>query len=249
VAAGQFDQELEYWTSLGGDISIPVDHDGGNVASSTRTVSVELTEQETDILLHKAPGVFRTRGNDILLSALALAMAGWTGRDRVLIDLEGHGREELLDGVDLSRTVGWFAAVHPVALTVPGGGLPEVIKSVRRQLRAVPNGGVGYGALRYLSESGALQDIEQPQVVFNYHGQTSEVGTGDSSLFAGFRDPGGQDQSLRERNTHALEVVGSADTRLRFTWYYSANLHEESTITAVADEFARILRAIADHCA
>ena len=41
------------------------------------------------------------------------------------IDLEGHGREEeLVGGVDLSRTVGWFTSVYPVVLELPDGRGP-----------------------------------------------------------------------------------------------------------------------------
>ncbi|MYR92010.1 hypothetical protein GTY41_45655, partial [Streptomyces sp. SID685] len=56
---------------------------------------------------------------------------------------------------DLSRTVGWFTTVYPVALQVsdPGDLGPDrdwrsLVKSVRRQLRAVPGNGIGFGALR-----------------------------------------------------------------------------------------------------
>ncbi|MFD0395643.1 condensation domain-containing protein [Streptomyces nogalater] len=108
-------------------------------------MSVELGEEDTTALLRSAPTAYRTRVNDVLLAALALALARWTGRDRVRLDLEGHGREDLLDGVDLTRTVGWFTTVHPVALDVPDPAdlSPDrdwraLVKSVRRRCAPYP---------------------------------------------------------------------------------------------------------------
>ena len=85
----------------------------------------------------------------------------------VLIDLEGHGREEIFADVDLSRTVGWFTSLFPVrldagALDLAGGlggrpALGRALKSIKEQLRAVPDNGLGYGLLRYLNAQTALQ--------------------------------------------------------------------------------------------
>jgi non-ribosomal peptide synthetase component F len=103
------------------------------------------------------PAAYRTQVNDVLLAALGRVLARWTGRGRVLVDLEGHGREEILDGIDLSRTVGWFTTLFPVALDVPED--PDwgtTLKSVKEQLRAVPRRGIGYGALRHLTAASGL---------------------------------------------------------------------------------------------
>ncbi|MCA1682247.1 MAG: condensation domain-containing protein, partial [Actinobacteria bacterium] len=114
TAAGGFDGELEYWAggSQGCDPVLPVDGVGANTVASTGSVTVRLDPEETRALLQDVPGVYRTQVNDVLLSALG----------RVLVDLEGHGREDLFDGVDLSRTVGWFTTMFPVALDIPGDG-------------------------------------------------------------------------------------------------------------------------------
>jgi hypothetical protein len=92
------------------------------------------------------------------------------------VELEGHGREELFEGVDLSRTVGWFTSAFPVLLEVPaGGGAGELLRSVKDQLRAVPARGIGFGILRRLSPDAAVRErlaaIPAPQVNFNYLGQ------------------------------------------------------------------------------
>ena len=146
-------QELEYWTAeprrnVG---KLPVDRAGDNRADSARSVSVSLTAEETRLLLQEVPRAYRTQINDVLLAALAQALSEWTGEKRVLVDVEGHGREEIVEGCDLSRTVGWFTTIFPVLLEVNNSSGPgETLKSVKEQLRRVPNRGIGYGLLRYL---------------------------------------------------------------------------------------------------
>ncbi len=178
VRSGGLDHEIEHWSRVDPDSAplLPTDHDGENVTAHERTVDVRLSREETDALLHRVPSVYRTQINDVLVSALGRAMAGWIGQDRVVIGLEGHGREELFDDLDLSRTVGWFTSHFPVALTVPGDrSWGETVKSVKEQLRAIPGRGLGYDALRFLSRPGApghaLHGDRLPQISFNYHGQ------------------------------------------------------------------------------
>src|SRR5207247_6583395 len=115
-----------------------------------------------------------------LLAALGTVLSSWTGRDDVLIGMEGHGREDVIAGIDTSRTVGWFTSDFPVALTLPSpvDGPDDwgfVLKSVKEQLRAVPHRGLSYGALRYLSPpdsaAAGLREGPSPQISFNYHGR------------------------------------------------------------------------------
>ena len=148
-------QELPYWLDEARRQvpPLPVDQvEGDSSAGAAETVVVTLGEEQTRALLQEVPAVYRTHINDVLLTALAQAYARWSGQGALLVDLEGHGREELFDDVDLSRTVGWFTTLYPVLLQVPPGSGPgQALQAVKEQLRAVPNRGIGYGLLRYLS--------------------------------------------------------------------------------------------------
>ncbi|TCM32491.1 AMP-binding enzyme [Novosphingobium sp. ST904] len=98
---------------------LPIDLSSGpNDVASVDIDTVELSADETDRLLKDVPNLYRTRINDVLLTALAQALAGWTGQGISLIHLEGHGREAVVEGIDLSRTVGWFTSLYPVRLAV-----------------------------------------------------------------------------------------------------------------------------------
>ncbi|MEU9853530.1 amino acid adenylation domain-containing protein [Streptomyces sp. NPDC047974] len=256
TADGGFADQTEHWDAVPGPTPLPADGPGPNVVASRRITPVRLGREETSALLHKAPGRFRARVSDVLLAALAWTMCRWSGDDRLVIEMEGHGREEIFDDVDLSRTVGWFTSSYPVALEVPGrtGGRadwPAVVRSVRRCLRAVPGNGLGHGALRHLTGTGtAAAEHTPPAVLFNYHSQTGEITqTADRSLFHAFHEALGEEQDGRERVVQALEVVGAVhDGRLGFDLYYSVNLHDPGTIDGVGAELAAALREIARLC-
>ncbi|WP_240940804.1 non-ribosomal peptide synthetase, partial [Planosporangium flavigriseum] len=247
TAGGGFADELAYWGASGGDPTVPVDGDGANTVASARSVTVRLDAAETRALLQDVPGVYRTRVNDVLLAALGRVLGSWMGRDRVLVDLEGHGREEeLFEGVDLSRTVGWFTSMFPVALGVPGGDWGVALKEVKEQLRAVPHRGIGYGALRYLTEASGL--AKQPQVSFNYLGHFDPP-AGDGLIRSRYGELRLAEDPAATR-AHVLDVVGRVeDGALEFTWFYSENLHHEGTIGALAEQMLTALREIIEHCA
>jgi amino acid adenylation domain-containing protein/non-ribosomal peptide synthase protein (TIGR01720 family) len=266
VAAGGLDDERDHWTAATGwgDPTVPVDAEGANTARSTRSVAARLSREETQVLLQRVPGVYRTQINDVLLAALGRVLSRWTGRSRVVVDLEGHGREDLLDGVDLSRTVGWFTTIYPVALTVPAGDWGEALKSVKEQLRAVPRRGLGYGALRFLAGRGAAPIAAagedpppagpaaaphlEPRVSFNYLGQFDWPAGGDGP-FAAVPSGLAADEDPDAVRPHLLDVVGAIEhQRLELTWYYSDQVHRESTVRSLAEELVGALREIIEHC-
>ncbi|MFE6410059.1 non-ribosomal peptide synthase/polyketide synthase [Streptomyces sp. NPDC057837] len=248
TADGGFDDEVAHWSALH-PTALPADLPGGNTAADEETVTVSLGAEETERLLKEVPDAYRTRVNDVLLCALGRVLARWTGQDRVVVALEGHGREDLFDGVDLSRTVGWFTTLFPVGLDVPrDAGLGTALKTVKENLRDVPRGGVGYGALRHLHPAGPeLPDL--PQVGFNYLGQQDWSATGDGLLRAPHEGlTGGMDRSADR--PHLIDVLGRVtDKRLEFTWSYSRQVHRHDTVARLAEETAEELRRIVRHCA
>ncbi|KUF18775.1 non-ribosomal peptide synthetase [Streptomyces silvensis] len=252
AAAGGFDDEAAYWAeaTAGAVVDLPRDLTGANTYASARPVTVRLGADDTAALLRTLPDTYRTRVNDVLLSALGRVLCAWTGHERVLVDVEGHGREELFADVDTSRTVGWFTTRHPVALAVPAdAGWDAVLKQVKEQLRAVPRHGLGHDVLRHLAAPGVLPPAPGAQVSFNYLGRFATGGAPDS-LYGGTFRPLELDADPLSTRPHALEVVGQLDgEELEFTFFYSAELHRQATVTGLAERFADALRAIARHAA
>ncbi|MCT9935260.1 amino acid adenylation domain-containing protein, partial [Planotetraspora sp. A-T 1434] len=259
VRSGGLDDDLPYWTQTSaGDqaqrlVELPVDHAGRATVGSTRPVTVRLGRDDTDALLHRVPGVYRTQINDVLLAALGRVLSEWTGRDRVLVAMEGHGRQDVLNGVDLTRSVGWFTAQYPVVLEAPAGDWGAALKSVKERLRAVPRGGLSYDALRYLSPPGspatALRGDPSPRIRFNYHGQWDVSAAGDG-LYRARRDGAGPDLDPAEHSTYLLDVTGLVEGgRLELTWLYSDQVHDEATVRRLAERMLRALHEIVEHCA
>jgi amino acid adenylation domain-containing protein/non-ribosomal peptide synthase protein (TIGR01720 family) len=258
ATTGGFHDELDYWARAFGDAdpALPMDHaalDVGmvNTVASVRSVTVRLDPEQTTALLQNVPGIYQTQVNDVLLAALGRVMAHWTGRERVLLDLEGHGREEITTGVDLSGTVGWFTTIYPVALDLTGPlDWGQTLKSIKEQLRAVPRRGLGYGALRYLTDTGAeLGEQPAPAVSVNYLGQLDWPTTTDG-LYHASRGGLVLDADPAQRRTHLIDVVGWVEQKcLTFTWFYSQACHREDTISALAHGLLTALREVIEHCA
>jgi amino acid adenylation domain-containing protein/non-ribosomal peptide synthase protein (TIGR01720 family) len=253
-ATGSLREELGFWRDAERLASLPRDTvRGENDGASARQVRVSLSAAETEALLRRVPAAYRTRINDVLLTALARSFTRWTGDRRVLVALEGHGREEFFPDVDLSRTVGWFTAVYPVILELPeageeSGALAASLKAIKERLRRLPHGGLGYGVLRYLGPDGeALASLGEPEVSFNYLGQLDRVLEPASLL-----RPAGESvrsPALAVRRHYLLEVVGSvAGDRLAVSFTYSKNRHRRVTVEALARSFATELRRLVEHC-
>ena len=219
---------------------------GDNTRASTRSLSVALDATETRALLREVPAAFHTQINDLLLAALAEAFAGGTGGGPLLVDLEGHGREEISGDLDLSRTVGWFTAIFPLLLDARPELKPELrLAAVQAALRAVPRNGIGYGLLRYFGKAepaARLAALPAAEINFNYLGQLDQA-LGGESPFRPAAESAGPAAGPGGRRSHRLEINGFvAAGELRFDWAYSPNLDRAETVLGWAREHMEALR-------
>ncbi|MGG7637830.1 amino acid adenylation domain-containing protein, partial [Pseudomonas sp. ES1] len=253
-AAQLRDSQLEFWRDQLADASplLPCDNpDGGLSNRHARTVNSQLDKALTRQLLQVAPAAYRTQINDLLLTALARVIARWSGQPSVLVQLEGHGREDLFDDIDLTRTVGWFTSLYPVRLT-PAASLEGSIKQVKEQLRAIPDKGLGFGVLRYLGEPAvrdALAALPVPRITFNYLGQFDASFTEDDGLFAPSGEAAGADQDADAPLGNWLSLNGQVfDGELTLGWTFSHEMFDSATIERLAAEYSAELAALVEHC-
>ncbi|MEH1787861.1 MAG: amino acid adenylation domain-containing protein [Nostoc sp.] len=247
--------ERDFWltTQYQSVSSIPRDFlDGNNIEETTSMVSVSLSVAETQSLLQEVPAAYQTQINDVLLTALILTFNQWTGENSLLIDLEGHGREEIFEDVDLSRTIGWFTTIFPVHLKLENTNEQgKVLKSIKEQLRVIPNRGIGYGLLRYLCQNQEIAEkfsSSKAEVAFNYLGQFDQV-LPESSLFSFAKESSGSTRSLQSKRTYLLEINGGIyQGHLEMSWSYSNQLHRQTTIEVLAQRFIEELRSLIAHC-
>ncbi|MEC0696474.1 surfactin non-ribosomal peptide synthetase SrfAA [Bacillus atrophaeus] len=250
-----FLKETDYWRQLEENtIQTPLPKDrqsSDQRMKHTRTVQFSLTAEETEKLTTKVHEAYHTEMNDILLTALGLAMKNWTGQDQVSVHLEGHGREEILEDISISRTVGWFTSMYPMVLNMKhADDLAYQLKQMKEDIRHVPNKGVGYGILRYLTAPEHKTELEfsiQPEISFNYLGQFNEMA--ESGLFTRSSMPSGQSLSPETEKPNALDIVGYIEngTLTMTLAYHSLEFHER-TIQAFSDSFKTHLLKVMEHC-
>jgi amino acid adenylation domain-containing protein/non-ribosomal peptide synthase protein (TIGR01720 family) len=236
--------ELADWQALP-SFSLPVDNPGGhNDFEHYQDYTITLTRQETEALLKQVPAAYNTRINDVLLTALALALADWTGGRRCLIDLEGHGRVALFEDIDLSRTVGWFTTIHPLTLTLPSSSdLGAALKAVKEQLRAIVHEGIGYGLL---SQQG-FDVLPKGEILFNYLGQFDQ-GI-EAGLFRLANEATSSDVSLKGVRSHLIDINGAiTQGELSLNWSYSGDCYSQKTIETLALAYQKYLTALIQHC-
>ncbi|OPF84591.1 non-ribosomal peptide synthetase [Streptomyces antioxidans] len=263
-------RELPLWREMlgGADPALadrPLDPARDTLATAGH-LTLRLPAEVTEPLLGRVPAAFHAQVDDVLLTALALAVTGWRRRhgrgdtSSVLIGLEGHGREEIVPGADLSRTVGWFTSLYPVRIdpgeltgeqvAAAGPELAGALKRVKEQLRAIPDHGIGYGLLRYLNPRTAvtLAKYAEPQIGFNYLGRIGAADDAGDAEAGGLG--GGADQATPLPYTLTVNAVTETHAdgaRLSVTWTWPGDLLDEDRVGELARSWFDVLRALVTH--
>ncbi|MGE6917445.1 amino acid adenylation domain-containing protein [Achromobacter kerstersii] len=239
--------QLPEWLAICGeqDTPLPVTRpNGGNRVSDQRSVSAQLDATASARLLSGGARAYRAQASELLLTAVARVLCAWTGQESVLLELEGHGREEDATGVDAGRVVGWFTSLFPLRLRPGAADLGRALAAVKEQVRAVPDKGLGYGVLRTMTDSGrVLANHPYPRITFNYLGRTDAA----ARTWTWDNEPAGVERDPDSERRSVLDIgVALRDGALRFTWSYSAAMQDESEVRALADACVAELARLAD---
>ncbi|MFD2415742.1 amino acid adenylation domain-containing protein [Amycolatopsis pigmentata] len=243
-----------------------------DVVRTVRSFSVSLTAEQTGALLTTVPAAFHAGINDVLLTGLALAVGHCQGGRRsgseVVLDLEGHGREDIVPGLDLTRTVGWFTSLYPVRLDpgqvdwqevrAGGPGVGQALKAVKEQLRTQPDNGIGYGLLRYLNEETApvLAALPRPRLAFNYLGRFGSSVSDDQAEPTDWEQvsdiPMPAHRDAEQPVPHVLEINAAArrdgnGSRLVADWMWPSALLAEEEVRELAEAWLTALRGLVRH--
>ncbi|AFZ33414.1 Non-ribosomal peptide synthase (plasmid) [Gloeocapsa sp. PCC 7428] len=222
---------------------LPVDYvTSENAIATSQQVAVTLSSEYTQVLLKDVPQVYNTQINDVLLTTLLRTFAQWTGNNSLRVDVEGHGRVELFEDLDLSRTVGWFTTLVPIQLTQADDFVATLL-SIKEQIK-LPNQGIDYGISHYLQNS---NNILQAEVSFNYLGQIDTL-LATSNLFELREQSPGVTQDPSSQRYYLIEINASVvQGQLKLIWTYSRHYHE-STIANLAQQYLEILMQFLNHC-
>ncbi len=244
--------EADYWLEMAAtkSIMLPIDFKGGdNTFASMGRITRTLPQDLTQNLIHDVHSAYGTQINDFLLTALARAFHSWTGIASLRLDIEGHGREELFNDADISKTVGWFTTVYPLHLRLENKGQSgPALKSIKEQLRNVPNHGIGFGLLKYLCRDPKLSEkfasISRQEVSFNYLGRLDQALAGES-IFAPANESRGNLYAPQGESPYRLTINCSViQNQLQVDWDFSEKLFHTETIERVADAYIEALRTL-----
>ncbi|WP_217628094.1 non-ribosomal peptide synthetase, partial [Nitrosospira sp. Nsp13] len=243
--------ELPYWQGLADiPVSLPKDYpQGPNNVHHQVSIILGLDRRQTQALLKQAPAAYRTQVNDLLLTALGSALCRWSGHEKILVDLEGHGREDLYADIDLSQTVGWFTSLYPVILD-PSGDLEQRIKRIKESLRQPPNKGLGYGLFKYHGtpeQRRALACVPKAEVVFNYLGQFDA--SFDEASWTLATEPAGDLMDAAVVPTHDISINGHVYAgELSLEVSYSQARYAKATIKSFVKDYQAELERLITHC-
>ncbi|XUM21533.1 amino acid adenylation domain-containing protein [Bradyrhizobium oligotrophicum S58] len=233
------------------------------VANSVKHLTLTLPAAVTARVMSEAPRRLGARVLDILLAAFVTTLAERdAAAQTIVIDLEGHGRNEFDPAIDLSRTVGWFTSLYPVRFDLPAGTsttaagdaerLLGALRAVKSGLADVPDDGLGFGLLRYLDEDAGrtLARLPAPQVGFNYLGRFSTDHVADWSIIpTALPDDLVEQAELRPAHVIELNTVmigQGADARLSATWSSDRSLVDDDVVQVLATRWFALLERFAE---
>lgn len=247
--------DLDYWIGLRKKqpLELPTDFQGNeNLEGHTEAITTVYDRTRTQQLLNEINSKYHTKTNEVLLSALLLTFAKWTGKYKILLDIEGHGREEISEDMDVSGTVGWFTNIYPVYLESDDiCDTGKTICSVKEQLRNIPNGGFSYQLLRKSIEQKISTEpgtIASPQIIFNYLGQFDQLKS-NSTVFEIAAEDKGIERGLKNKRSHLLEISAMiVNGCLNVQWNYSIKFYRKETIKALSGDYLSWVTKIIDNC-
>ncbi|AXY74566.1 amino acid adenylation domain-containing protein [Paraflavitalea soli] len=249
----EVEQELPYWlaTQEAAPQRLPTDHSGGaNREKDAGQVGFELDEVQTGQLLSTIHHAYNTRVNDVLLTALSISVKKTFDRSAILINLEGHGRDGYLSGIEVHRTVGWFTNIYPVVTDISDCDTDiDSLIAIKETIRKVPGNGGGYGFLRYRQGKGVspLVQMPEPSILFNYLG---DFGTGAATVsgeaaFDFSTGYTGKEVDAAHERKELLTVTGIViGGKLSITIRYSPDSYEEATMRRLLHQYETSLKSL-----
>lgn len=243
--SGKILREAAYWNAICNQEvpSLSTDHvHQGRIFLEDRA-TFTLDERTTQLLQTKFHRVYNTEINDILLTGLGLAIREVLGQDKVMMKMEGHGREEIIEDIDISRTVGWFTTMYPFILNLENitAGVDSLIR-VKEDLRKIPNKGIGYGMLKYLNKEYRHLTFT-PTVLFNFLGDFDTSFTDKENIgFSHSAEAIGANIATQNTDDVLLNVSGSVVSgKLYMGITFSKTIHKEETIASLLSAYKRHL--------
>lgn len=250
----QLEEEEKYWKSIqqatsSKTLELPRDYafEGINCYGDFETEMFQLSVELTENLLTKSNQAYKTTINDVLITALGNALEVVFDKNEFVLQLEGHGRENIEEGIDITRTVGWFTTIYPVYLSMKNkdNDIDRLIE-VKETLHRIPNHGIGYGILKYIKNS-TLNVL--PDISFNYLGDFDSGRTdADSAIFQFSGLDKGKDIDASTERTGSIDITGIlVQGKLQIMVSYNKNYFSNTTIREFKNIYNQKLESLIHH--
>ena len=247
-------EELAHWTSQSEPRGVPIhsaSDDTDNRYRDAATVHVIVNRRVTESLFDQVIDAQHATAMELLLAGLANTYCTQFSSEGLYIDIEQHGRADLFDDVDVSRTIGWFTALFPLTITKPeGDDLANWVLAAKQALRSVQHGGVGFGVLRWLADEATQQKLASlapRDISFNYLGRLDHELPAEAPLRVVDEVPGPVVAPTATR-PHLWEIVVYARRgELHIEWTYNRLIHDSDSMQALAESYATAVETIVDH--
>ncbi len=249
---------LQYWNKVNDKIDnfkIPFDFKTTekDLTFNTEKAEFELNQLNTVKLLKNCSYPYNTQINDLLISAFCLSLSLWSNNSYVAFKLEGHGRENCINNINITRTIGWFTSLFPVCIEIEKKGTIEsLIKQVKEHLRIIPDKGLSYGILRYLHPYSKVRegfDTSYPTITFNYLGQFNKNDKQINNWQLYNTMTGHDSYSKKNHSSNLIEFNSSVvNNTLTIRVTYSTDHFKKATIESLGNLYITKLIDIIKHC-
>ncbi|MGM9978568.1 MAG: condensation domain-containing protein, partial [Clostridium sp.] len=247
----QLKKEKDYWLEVNKKISEGNINNDINESDEFNTIIITLDNNKTYDLLYKCNKKYGTEINDLLLSALSLAMNKTTNQQKLSVSLEGHGREEIHKKIAIDRTVGWFTSIYPIVLST-ASNIENTIINTKEMLRKIPNKGMGYLLIKHNNEEVIFN--EDPKLCFNYLGNfdnltsNKEEANNEDFIDTSF-GPTGETSSILNKSKYDFIINGKVEERkFQFLVTYNKGKFSENFIEKFNNSYLTSLEEIIQTC-
>ncbi|SFB07860.1 non-ribosomal peptide synthetase [Clostridium frigidicarnis] len=242
-----FEKEMPYWNNISNsNFYYPIDFNKGkDVVKTSQELKRILDEDTLNSLMKVVNEIYSMDLNEVLTVALVLTINNITKNNDVIIELERHGRENISNGIDISRTVGWFTSMYPAYFKVESNDTERNIKSLKEQLRNIPNQGFNYGTLRFLKKQ--IDELQNKLVRFNYLGDLDNIVDKEKLDLSSIEF--GLDSDEENTLTALIDIVAMiVNKELKINANYSKNKFNKDTIQELIDTYISTLKLIEEKC-
>ena len=242
--------EKPYWDSVQEKLQSLPSSQAKDSSRSMQQVNGSLDAQTTHSITTTAGNPYHADINDLLMTALGRSYYKLTGNDAVSVQFEGHGREYIGNAQLLTdRTVGWFTSVYPVVLEHLDGDLRSCLRQTKETMHRIPNKGVGYNILRYLSDETTYSTGQCALIGFNYLGEMSAQDSSDGALFTAMTEISAGDD-FAPQNVFGPDIsinCSVIDGKLEATLSYNTALFTQKQAAQLLNCMMESLREITAH--